>query len=72
MDGMLLLEGYKLKQAVYLNLQKHTIFITHSDYYTPVVMFDLLERYFGKKDTCEKEKLLGSEEICIHSCNVIL
>ena len=49
MDGMLLLEGYKLKQAVYLNLQKHTIFITHSDYYTPVVMFDLLERYFGKK-----------------------
>lgn len=54
MDGMLLLEGYKLKQAVYLNLQKHTIFITHSDYYTPVVMFDLLERYFGKKDFSEK------------------
>ena len=27
MDGMLLLEGYKLKQAVYLNLQKHTILL---------------------------------------------
>lgn len=54
MDGMLLLDGYKLKQAVYLNLQKRTILITHSDYYTPVVMFDLLERYFCKKDFSEK------------------
>ncbi len=25
-----------------------------------------------KKDACEKDRLLGSEEICIHSCNVIL
>ena len=63
MDGMLLLEGYKLKQAVYLNLQKHTIFITHSDYYTPVVMFDLLERYFGKKDFSEKY-LVKSKILC--------
>lgn len=49
MDGMLLLEGYKLKQAVYLNLQKHTIFITHSDYYTPVVMFDYWNVILAKK-----------------------
>lgn len=54
MDGTLLLAGYKLKQKLYLNLQKHTLLITHSDYYTPVIIFDLLERYFTKKDFSDK------------------
>lgn len=54
MDGILLLTGYKLKQQIYLNLQKYTLLVTHSDYYTPVVIFDLLESYFTKNNFSDK------------------
>lgn len=54
MDGVLLLDGYKLKQRLYINLQKITIITTHGDYYTPVIIFDLLQNYFNKKDFSDK------------------
>lgn len=50
MEGILLLDGYKLSKRIYINLQKITILTAHSDYYTPVIIFDLLENYFNKKD----------------------
>lgn len=48
MDGILFLEGYKLKHRINLNLQKHTVLLSHSDMFTPVILFDLIERYFNK------------------------
>lgn len=50
MDGILFLEGYKLKHRLCLNLQKHTVLLSHADMYTPAIMFDLIERYFNKKN----------------------
>lgn len=54
MDGTLILGGYKLKKRVYLNLQKLTILTSHDDGYTPVIIFDLLQSYFNKKDFSDK------------------
>lgn len=54
MDGVLILDGYKLKQRLYLNLQKFTILTSHNDWYTPAVIFDLLQNYFNKKDFSDK------------------
>lgn len=50
MDGILFLEGYKLKHRINLNLQKHTVLLSHSDMFTPVILFDLIERYFNKRN----------------------
>lgn len=50
MDGILFLEGYKLKHRICLNLQKHTVLVSHSDMFTPPILFDLIERYFNKKN----------------------
>ena len=57
MDGTLFLEGYKLKYRISLNLQQHTILLSHSDMFTPTVLFDMIERYFNKQnfsDTYQK------------------
>lgn len=48
MDGTLFLEGYKLKHRISLNLQKHAVLLSHSDMFTPTVLFDMIERYFNK------------------------
>lgn len=50
MEGIFSLDGYKLKKRIYINLQKVTILTAHNDYYTPVIIFDLLDSYFNKKD----------------------
>lgn len=50
MEGIFSLDGYKLNKRIYINLQKVTILTTHNDYYTPVIIFDLLDSYFNKKD----------------------
>lgn len=50
MDGILFLDGYKLKHRICLNLQKHTIITSHSDMFTPTTLFDLIERYFAKQN----------------------
>ena len=57
MDGTLFLEGYKLKHRITLNLQKHTILLSHADMFTPTILFDMIERYFNKQnfsDTYQK------------------
>ena len=57
MDGTLFLEGYKLKHRISLNLQQYTILLSHSDMFTPTVLFDMIERYFNKQnfsDTYQK------------------
>ncbi len=57
MDGTLFLEGYKLKHRIVLNLQKHTVLLSHSDMFTPTSLFDMIERYFNKQnfsDTYQK------------------
>lgn len=54
MDGILILGGYKLKKKLYFNLQKLMILTSHGDGYTPVVVFDLLQAYFNKKDFSDK------------------
>lgn len=50
MEGIFSLDGYKLNKRIYINLQKVTILTAHNDYYTPVIIFDLLDSYFNKKD----------------------
>ena len=50
MDGTLFLEGYKLKHRISLNLQKHTVLLSHSDMFTPTILFDTIERYFNKQN----------------------
>ena len=50
MDGILFLEGYKLKHRIALNLQKHTVLLSHSDLFTPTILFDMIERYFNKQN----------------------
>lgn len=50
MEGIFSLDGYKLNKRIYVNLQKVTILTAHNDYYTPVIIFDLLDSYFNKKD----------------------
>ena len=76
MDGILFVNGYKLKQRICLNLQKHTVIIAHSDMYTPTILFDLIERYFAKQnfsDTYLKqgihirlnEKVLPPSALCV-------
>ena len=50
MDGIFFLEGYKLKHRIVLNLQKHTVLLSHSDMFTPPVLFDMIERYFNKQN----------------------
>ena len=57
MDGTLFLERYKLKHRITLNLQKHTILLSHADMFTPTILFDMIERYFNKQnfsDTYQK------------------
>lgn len=76
MDGILFVEGYKLRSRICLNLQKHTIITSHSDMYTPTILFDLIERYFAKQnfsDTYLKqgihirlnEKVLPPSALCV-------
>lgn len=50
MEGIFSLDGYKLNKRIYINLQKVTILTAHNDYYTPVIIFELLDSYFNKKD----------------------
>lgn len=50
MEGIFSFDGYKLNKRIYINLQKVTILTAHNDYYTPVIIFDLLDSYFNKKD----------------------
>lgn len=50
MEGIFSLDGYKLNKRIYINLQKVTILTAHNDYYTPVIIFDLLDSFFNKKD----------------------
>lgn len=50
MEGIFSLDGYKLNKRIYINLQRVTILTAHNDYYTPVIIFDLLDSYFNKKD----------------------
>lgn len=50
MEGIFSLDGYKLNKRIYINLQKVTILTAHNDYYTPVIIFDLLDSYLNKKD----------------------
>lgn len=54
MDGTLFLDGYKLKHRISLNLQKHTILLSHLDMFTPTVLFDMIERYFNKQHFSDK------------------
>ena len=54
MDGILTINGYKFNEKLHLNFQKYTILFSNSDYYTPIIIFDFIEKFFCKNDFSDK------------------
>ena len=49
MEGEIVLSGYKLLEAVHINLQNVSIVVPQDDFRTMPVVFEFIEKYFDKK-----------------------
>lgn len=49
MEGEIVLSGYKLLEAVHINLQNVSIVVPQDDFRTMPIVFEFIEKYFDKK-----------------------
>lgn len=61
MEGEIVLSGYKLLEAVHINLQNVSIVVPQDDFRTMPVVFEFIEKYFDKKRFSQQYQLNAFE-----------